>query len=81
MPAKRSKSATVAVGDTKAYCTNYISTDALVKTLRIYLRDQLKIDDELEDAKIKLVASKDFYLRQAYEAIDTPEKLNDFVKS
>jgi len=45
------------------------------------LRDQLKIDDELEDAKIKLVACRDFYLKSAFEAIDVPYKLNNFVKS
>lgn len=52
--------------ETKAFQTDYINTDMLTKALRQFLRDQLKIDDELEDAKIKLVASKDFYLKQAF---------------
>lgn len=43
--------------------------------LRQFLRDQLKIDDELEDCKIKLVASRDFYPKQAYEMVNTFNKL------
>lgn len=67
----RSKSLT----KTKAYQTDYINTECLMAALRQFLRDQLKIDDELEDCKIKLVASRDFYPKQAYEMVNTFNKL------
>jgi len=37
---------------TKAYKTEYINNDILTASLKTFLRDQLKIDDELEDARI-----------------------------
>lgn len=43
---KRSKSAT------KAYQTSFINNELLVQALRRFLRDQMKIDDEIEDARI-----------------------------
>jgi len=45
----------------KLYTTDYISRKELKANLVIYIKDQLKIDDELEDIRIQLVASKDFY--------------------
>lgn len=43
---------TKSVSSTKAYKTDYINNESLMRALRKFIRDQLKIDDELEDAKI-----------------------------
>ena len=43
-----------------------MSATVLIESLRTFMRDQLKLDDELEDCKIKLVASRDFYLKTAF---------------
>ena len=45
-----------AVSNTKAYKTDFINNELLMGALRKFIRDQLKIDDELEDSKIQLVA-------------------------
>ncbi len=45
----------------KLYKTDYISDEDLMISLITFIRDQLKIDDELEDIRIQLVASKDFF--------------------
>lgn len=52
-----------------------------MEALRRYLRDQLKIDDELEDCKIKLVAARDFYPKQAFEIVSTLPKLVEFMSN
>lgn len=53
----------------KLYTTDYISNEQLKQNLVTFIRNQLKIDDELEDIRIQLVASKDFYPKPAFDQI------------
>ena len=53
----------------KLYTTEHISREELKKSLIVFIKDQLKIDDELEDIRIQLVASKNFYPKQAFQLI------------
>ena len=51
---------------TKCFKTDYITDKELVCHLQTYLKDLLVLDEELEDARIRLVTERDFYPRNSF---------------
>ena len=62
------------VTHTKCFHTDYITDEELVSHLQTYLKDQLVLDNELEDARIRLATERDFFPKICFKAFLATEE-------
>ncbi|CDW84542.1 UNKNOWN [Stylonychia lemnae] len=63
---------------TLTFKTDYISSEKIVKNFITYVQEQIILDDQLEDLRIKLTNDRDFYPQQVYKTyLNQDSSLND----